>query len=178
MLYIGAGDDPVPLHLECARRYDAFVFVDALPALPHYAPGQLGYAMSLSEDRMVRSMRETDARLGARVAAGEIEDGVWKTRLADGRPLMYYFNTADTAMARTPGLREVLPAVTGLFVAGFLPDDSVWSALPHLRHCHVVDTLLLDVRRSLGRGAAGRRVQIQSAGREYFWGDDGLEFIE
>ena len=58
LVYPGAGWDDSFLHLPLKKSYDKYILIDALPAKPHYEPGQPGYMFTESPQRFFNTLIE------------------------------------------------------------------------------------------------------------------------
>lgn len=135
LLYIGAGWDAGPLTFPAMRAaYTSFVFVDALPSVPHYTLGQVGYPKCDTEEALMASVTRAVARaMGADPGPPTRVSTNHYLFALPGLPLHYFTNTRDTAMASEPALAALLPQVTTLFCRGYSPAAAAYDALPNLR---------------------------------------------
>ena len=55
--YFGAGWDFSPVTNPIFEKFNHFIFIDALPKLSHYNPGQCGYEKSKNRRALLKTLR-------------------------------------------------------------------------------------------------------------------------
>jgi hypothetical protein len=119
LVYFGAGWDCAPLGMKAFRATKNFVFIDALPELPHYSPGQAGYKFVKDRQSFIRKITHEARRKGFIL----YEDR--GNRLQYISPsecwLDYYINTSVEAALSSPGLSRCIQEAQIIYIAGFEP---------------------------------------------------------
>ena len=63
LVYFGAGWDVKPVNKKLYKKFNHFIFIDALPDLIHYDPGMPGYEKSKDFDSFLATLKNAAARL-------------------------------------------------------------------------------------------------------------------
>ncbi|KAK9814511.1 hypothetical protein WJX72_007122 [[Myrmecia] bisecta] len=115
LLCMGAGGDMDPVDLP----YRQFIFVDALPAKPHYTPGTNGYPFYKDKAAFLNTI---EAQLRDRLQSREqLSPDIYRFYLSEGKVLTYFINTDTASSHKLPEISELLPFVEGLFIRGNAP---------------------------------------------------------
>ena len=59
LVYFGAGWDFEPVSNSLHSKFNHFIFIDALPKLSHYEPGQPGYEKSKDRRSLIKTLKKS-----------------------------------------------------------------------------------------------------------------------
>lgn len=152
MLYIGAGHDTYPL----TYPHKTFIYVDAIPNLPHYTKDQHGYRVNHNLD----VFREELIRLlklhhGFQSEEVMIPDKYYKYTIVEGKFLHYFVNTMDTEIGETTELKTFLPSVDTVYIKGYSPHVSIWKTLPKSVHIYTTSICFYDIPEEMSENVDG-----------------------
>lgn len=121
ILYYGAGWDARPLSMKEFKGLDYFIFVDALPKLPHYTPGQMGYPKSKDEESFVKAI--TDAVTKKKFKLISHPKNI--LHFSNGtRHLIYWYNTTVEDSLKDAEFLRAVKNVIWIHNEGFNPFEN------------------------------------------------------
>lgn len=118
LVYFGAGWDFKPVNKKLYKKFNHFIFIDALPDLIHYDPGMPGYENSKDLKSFLSTLKKVSARY--KLTLQNI-DGDLLTFANDKIKLEYYINTTVEKVLIDPIIRNNINEAKWLHVEGFYP---------------------------------------------------------
>jgi hypothetical protein len=136
LVYIGSAADTLPIEDEMART---FVYVDALPDAIKDACifTKMDRFLNELQTRLERCWTKIDVECVRENEYYILRDEEWFT-------LHFFPNTIDSHEP-PPELADLYAAATAMYVAGHVPDRSVYDRMPKLRRVYVTSHLLYDL---------------------------------
>ena len=118
LLYFGAGWDFKPISDPTYTKFNHFIFIDALPKIPHYEPGMRGYEKSKDETSFINTLKKTATQYGLKFIRKNKNLLVFKN---DKIKLEYYINTTVEESLNNKTIRNKLNKVKWMHMEGFNP---------------------------------------------------------
>ena len=123
LVYWGAGWDMKPLSKPIFKSFNHFIFIDALPKLPHHTPNQHGYKDSKDRESFVYAITRGTSRRKYKLISGRDEGNHLVFQNPEGKTLDYFINTTVEESLNDPMIRKMLKTVRWIHVAGFWPSE-------------------------------------------------------
>ena len=120
LVYFGAGWDMQPLSKPLFKSFNHFIFIDALPKIPHYKPNQPnGYKHSKDRESFVNAITKGTSRRKYKVISDKGNHLVFEN--PEGKTLDYFINTTVEESLNNPVIRKMFETVRWIHVKGFYP---------------------------------------------------------
>ena len=109
LVYFGAGWDFKPVSDPYYSKFNHFIFIDALPKLPHYDPDQAGYEKSKDREAFIKTLK--NAALKHKLILSSIRKNLL-TFKNDNVKLEYYIDTTvEEALTNTTIRKKINKAI-------------------------------------------------------------------
>lgn len=120
LVYFGAGWDFKPVNKKLYKKFNHFIFIDALPDLIHYEPGMPGYEKSKDNNSFLTTLKKTAYSYKLKL---QNIDGDLLTFANDEIKLEYHINTTVQKALADLIIRKKINEAKWLHVEGFYPHD-------------------------------------------------------
>ena len=118
LVYFGAGWDFNPINDPVYKKFNHFIFIDSLPNLSHYEPGQSGYEKSKDRKSFINTLKNATCENG--LVLSSIRKNLLTFRNSKIK-LEYYINTTVTEALDDPIIRKKMNKAKWLHENGFYP---------------------------------------------------------
>ena len=118
LVYFGAGWDFNPINDPVYKKFNHFIFIDSLPNLSHYEPGQSGYEKSKDRKSFINTVKNAACENG--LVLSSIRKNLLTFRNSKIK-LEYYINTTVTEALDDPIIRKKMNKAKWLHENGFYP---------------------------------------------------------
>ena len=118
LVYFGAGWDFNLINDPVYKKFNHFIFIDSLPNLPHYEPGQSGYEKSKDRKSFINTLKNAACENG--LVLSSIRKNLLTFRNSKIK-LEYYINTTVTEALDDPIIRKKMNKAKWLHENGFYP---------------------------------------------------------
>ena len=118
LVYFGAGWDFNPINDPVYNKFNHFIFIDSLPNLSHYEPGQSGYEKSKDRKSFINTLKNAACENG--LVLSSIRKNLLTFRNSKIK-LEYYINTTVTEALDDPIIRKKMNNAKWLHENGFYP---------------------------------------------------------
>ena len=137
LVYFGAAWDFKPVRDPLYRRFNDFIFIDALPDMTHYEKGMNGYEKCKDRDSFINTLKKYASKYGLRLV--NIKENLL-TFKNEQIKVQYYINTTVTDVLNNSIIRKKLNKVIWNHVKGFYPYEYGLKIgdLPNLVDCRAV----------------------------------------
>ena len=119
VVYFGAGWDNSLLKKSLYRRFKRHLYIDALPNLPHYIPGQPGYADSHNENAFINAIADSLIFYGILERTNIGNKYIFK--LKDDIIIEYWINTTVRDALKNDYLKKEIFNAAHIYNKGFNP---------------------------------------------------------